>query len=330
MFLSFIVPVYNTEEYLDECLQSMLQQDLPQDDYEIICINDGSTDGSLGILRRYEREYPNVVVIDQENGGVCNARNAGLKVAQGEYIWYIDADDFIEPRSLNLLKTRCSAEQYDRLIINNYQYFPGHSEPMPQNSSWKDSVVWRSLFRREFLVAHNLLFHYPELSFGEDALYIYEVKRNFPLTDERTEPVYYHRERPGSLSTDMSDQVEARRLQCTIREAEILKEYYEKKDGILPEETAKRFMSFLWGALFRILSLSAKDARPYLQELKRKGLYPYPRPKECTLKKCPQISRSDWLGKIIDFLYINLSTRWGYHGMRQLQRLFRLRQKISW
>lgn len=327
MFLSFIIPVYNTEAYLDECLQSLLNQDIPAEDYELICVNDGSTDGSLDILRRYEQEFENVTVIDQENGGVCRARNAGLRSAKGEYIWYIDADDFIAPNSLKELNTECTTRKYDRLVIGNYQYIPGSSEPMCQNKPWKDSVVWRSLFRKEFLIEHNLLFRYPELSFGEDALYMYEVKRALPVTVEFTQPIYYHRDRPGSLSTELSPKTEAKRLHCNILEAEILKDYYEKKDGILTEETANRFMSFLWGALFRILMMPEKDAKLYMKEIKAKGLYPYRRPQECTLTKCPEINRNDRLGRFMDFLYINLGSRWGYHGMRMLQWLFRLKQK---
>lgn len=96
MFLSFIVPVYNAEKYLNECISSLLQQDIPANDYEIICVNDGSTDGSLEILRTYENQYTNIVVIDKENGGVSAARNAGLDAACGDYVWMVDADDFIQ------------------------------------------------------------------------------------------------------------------------------------------------------------------------------------------------------------------------------------------
>lgn len=302
---------------------------MPAEDYELLCVNDGSTDDSPEILRRYEQEYGNVTVIDQKNGGVCRARNAGLQASRGEYIWYIDADDLIRDNCLGMLWQVVKSKSPDRLVIDHFEYIPEteDADNMRTNTFWKDSVVWRCLFRREYLLSHDLWFHYPELTFGEDALYMYEVRRGEPQTLELADPVYYHRVRPGSLSTELSPRTEAKRLLCNIREAEILKDYYEKKDGILTEETANRFMSFLWGSLYRILMIPGNDAKPYWKELKKKGLYPYRRPKECTLNKFPEIRRTDLLGKFMDYLYINLSSRWGFHSMRILQLLFRIKQK---
>ena len=328
MFLSFIIPVYNTEAYLDECLGSILKQDIAASDYEIICINDGSTDGSFRLLRRYEQDYPNVVVIDQKNSGVCTARNAGLAAAQGNYIWYFDADDYIGQNLLAELKAQCSATGCDRLVIGNYAFVSGSDAPMRLNTAWEDSVVWRSLFRREFLLEHDLWYRYPELCFGEDALYMYEVKRSMPNTSVLDKPVYYHRIRPGSLSTELNPHTELRRLRCNIREAEILKSYYEKKDGILTVETANRFMSFLLGSLYRIIMMPPAEARPLLNECRQKGLYPYPKPVECNITRCPEIRRSDLLGKLIDQLYSNLGNPWAFHGMRLLLFLFSLKQNL--
>ena len=328
MFLSFIIPVYNTEAYLDECLGSLLEQDLAGADYEIICVNDGSTDGSLQLLRRYEASCPNVRVIDQENGGVCKARNAGLSAAQGDYIWYFDADDFIGPNVLGELKTQCQASGCDRLVIGNYEYIPGSTAPMGRNTSWEDFVVWRSLFRRTFLLAHDLWYHYPELCFGEDALYMYEVKRTMPKTSVLDQPIYFHRIRPGSLTTELNPHTELKRLRCNIRESQILKDYYERRDGILTTETANRFMAFLFGSLYRIVLMPRKDAMALLDECREKGLYPYPTPAECTITKCPEIKRNDLLGKLIDLLYTNLGSPWAFHGMRFLQFVFGIKQKL--
>ena len=95
MFLSFIVPVYNVEKYLGECLDSLLDQDIDQSDYEIVCVNDGSTDGSPEILAGYAQRHPNIRVVTKENGGLPAARNTGVDHSRGDYIWHVDSDDFV-------------------------------------------------------------------------------------------------------------------------------------------------------------------------------------------------------------------------------------------
>ena len=91
--ISVIVPIYNDDRYLHECLDSIINQTF--EDIEIICVNDGSTDESLNILKQYESRDFRVKVISQENKGVGAARNAGIKISSGEYIYFIDADEII-------------------------------------------------------------------------------------------------------------------------------------------------------------------------------------------------------------------------------------------
>jgi len=100
MKISLIIPVFNVDQYLSRCLDSCIHQDLIPDEYEIIAVNDGSTDRSLTILREYEQKYSNIKVIDKPNGGLSSARNTGLSVAIGDYIWFIDSDDWIKENSL--------------------------------------------------------------------------------------------------------------------------------------------------------------------------------------------------------------------------------------
>lgn len=92
--VSVIVPVYNTEKYLKECLESIVNQTL--DDIEIICVNDGSTDNSLDILKDYAKDDSRIKIISQENNGQGSARNKGLSIAKGDYIYFMDSDDIIE------------------------------------------------------------------------------------------------------------------------------------------------------------------------------------------------------------------------------------------
>lgn len=99
--ISVIIPVYNTEAYMERCLDSVLNNSYHN--LEVICVDDGSKDGSKEILRRYEASDPRIVVITKENGGVSSARNAGLDRMTGEYVTFIDSDDFIHPSFFEIL-----------------------------------------------------------------------------------------------------------------------------------------------------------------------------------------------------------------------------------
>ena len=113
--ISVIVPIYNDDRYLHECLDSIINQTF--EDIEIICVNDGSTDESLNILKQYESRDCRVKVISQENKGVGAARNAGIKIASGEYIYFIDADDFLELTGLEEMYDLSQQMDLDLLIF---------------------------------------------------------------------------------------------------------------------------------------------------------------------------------------------------------------------
>ena len=103
--LSIIVPVYNVADYLAKCLDSLIAQDLPQEEYEIIVVNDGSTDNSKEIAKQYADNYSNIILINQENQGLSGARNTGIANARGEYVQFVDSDDYLEHNVLGgLLK----------------------------------------------------------------------------------------------------------------------------------------------------------------------------------------------------------------------------------
>jgi len=210
MFLSFIVPVYNAEAYIEECLQSLLDQDLPKEDYEIICVNDGSRDGSLAVLQKFARESPNIVVIDKENGGAATARNAGLAAAGGEYIWFVDSDDFIRKNILGRLYTASGSGDYDRLIIGCYFFEDRLTDEeqalsregkLPLNGPWYDSIVVRSIFRRSYLKKHDLTFWYPEITHGEDGMFMYEAVIPGLESFLINEAFYFYRCYSGSAET---------------------------------------------------------------------------------------------------------------------------------
>ena len=113
--VSVIIPVYNVEKYLRECLDSVCSQTL--EDIEIICVNDGSSDGSMDILKEYESNDSRISIISQENKGLSAARNSGLDKASGDYVYFIDSDDYIELDALEKLYNICKEKSLDCVIF---------------------------------------------------------------------------------------------------------------------------------------------------------------------------------------------------------------------
>ena len=132
--ISIIIPVYNVELYLEECLDSIINQ--PLKEIEIICINDGSTDKSLNILEKYENKDKRIKIINQKNNGVSYARNSGLINALGEYIMFIDSDDYIFPNTLQILYDKIKASNAELLVFGG-NIFP---EDLPE-AQWAKAVL---------------------------------------------------------------------------------------------------------------------------------------------------------------------------------------------
>lgn len=121
--ISVIIPVYNTSRYLDRCLKSVIEQDFR--DIEIICVNDGSTDNSLEILNKFAQQDERIKIINKSNGGLTTARNAGLRIATGDYCLNIDSDDWIEQGYLKKIYEKAKKENLDMVIsdiIFDYEY----------------------------------------------------------------------------------------------------------------------------------------------------------------------------------------------------------------
>lgn len=116
--LSIIVPIYNVEQYLRKCIDSLLNQDIPSSEYEIILVDDGGHDMCPQICDSYAETHKNIQVVHRENGGLSAARNSGIEVAQGEYIMFVDSDDYIEPNVLGGLLAQVEREELDVLRYN--------------------------------------------------------------------------------------------------------------------------------------------------------------------------------------------------------------------
>lgn len=175
--VSIIIPTYNVEMYLDECLESVKRQTL--EDIEIICVNDGSTDNSLSIIRKYAENDPRFVIIDKENGGYGKAMNVGLDKATGEYIGIVEPDDFVPLYMYEDLYNVAKKNELDMVKADFYRFTRDEeSEDMSlvynhldKTGTWYDRVfdpsnepeairfimnTWSGIYRREFLEEHHI------------------------------------------------------------------------------------------------------------------------------------------------------------------------------
>ncbi|MBR6531562.1 MAG: glycosyltransferase [Clostridia bacterium] len=179
MKISFIIPVYNVEKYLDECVRSILNQSF--DDYEIILVNDGSPDNCPAMCVGYEVRYPDKVrVVHKKNGGLASARNAGMRVAKGEYIYFVDSDDYLLEDKVNELYQK--AIEYDADVLQTsyfsvdeksgelwltktsfetdrlFTHADMEREICYASSKRRIIFVWRNLYKRSFLEKHSIMF----------------------------------------------------------------------------------------------------------------------------------------------------------------------------
>ncbi|MDU9375484.1 Undecaprenyl-phosphate 4-deoxy-4-formamido-L-arabinose transferase [Methanocorpusculaceae archaeon Sp1] len=177
--VSVIIPIYNSERYLHQCIDSIIHQTLS--DIEIICVDDGSTDVSLNILHEYQYSDDRIIIVTKENAGAGAARNYGLDIARGEYLSFLDSDDFFDPHFLEKIYNRCLCDNADIGIFKYKKYddishrclqmeFGVFEWYLPTTipfsaKSFPDYLfemfqlpAWNKLFKREFIIHHNLRF----------------------------------------------------------------------------------------------------------------------------------------------------------------------------
>lgn len=162
--VSVIVPVYNVEPYLDKCLNGLVNQTLK--DIEIIVVNDGATDNSQSIIDEYVKKHDNVIGLMKKNGGLSDARNYGIPYAKGEYIGFIDSDDFVEYDMFEILYNKAKEDDAD-IVECNLRHTFSDSEDIEIGKEIYDkkemimfgrSVVWNKIYKREWLVNTKVLF----------------------------------------------------------------------------------------------------------------------------------------------------------------------------
>lgn len=289
-FLSIIIPMYNTARYIGACLDSIRKMGLDEGMYEIIVIDDGSTDGCCDVVAA----YPEVIYVRQENQGLSATRNWGIEMARGKYVWFVDSDDEVGPDSIKPVIDFALSHDLDMVTfgISNSPAAETPTSPTPRAEDvriYRDSeylaerdysnYAWWYLAKRSFI--GNQRFHVNR--FVEDGMFTMELLMrarrvaHFPLT------CYCYLQRPGSI---MNNHEEAHEVKLaddylySYHQMQALVEQY--KSYISPaaaDRCLRRSETYLFFMLNRLMRMphGCKHIRRMIDRLRAEGIYPIPR-----------------------------------------------------
>ena len=223
--ISIVIPIYNVEQYLRECIDSVIKQ--TYENLEIILVNDGSKDNSLNICKEYLDKDKRIRIIDQKNAGLSAARNVGLEASTGEYVMFIDSDDYMDLNACKVLYNAIEGTDYE-FVSANFVFTDSNGKPWkkPKFSNkfknkeltiknYRESFyfinapVWNKIFKREYLIENNLRFEvglYAEDAIFTTLLYL-KAQKAYYIKDV----VYYYRQREvkkGNLSISFNCSLE--------------------------------------------------------------------------------------------------------------------------
>lgn len=254
MILSIIIPIHNGEKYLNDCLKSCFEQNVSKDNYQVICVDDGSTDNSQNILEQYKTYHNNLLTIYQEQRGVSKARNEGLKIAQGDYVWFVDADDFIAKDILRDIFLVICNSRCDRLKVSSYCFFDQLSDEekkkrecgeLISNYPYKNTQITRTIMKKEYIKRHSILF-YESLTYGEDAIFNYETRLYLPEDYLYERVCYFYRIHDDSTTAVNSEIKRKKYIDSCKTAINIVTQYYNKRVNVrLSCETLKYWVNML-------------------------------------------------------------------------------------
>ena len=301
MKLSIIIPVYNTAPFIADCIGSCLHQTgvTLGKDYEIICVNDGSTDNSLVELERlnpletrnlrygHKNGGGGYLAINQANNGVSSARNNGLSQAHGDYVWFVDFDDFIAENSLKPLIDFVETQKNDGVIfdVNFVNESASPSESVQTGSLHQGAakgainVVWRYCIRRNFLFKNNIWFD-PAVSYCEDQLWQFWISLFKPTFSIVTDRLYNYRNRSTSAMHTRNPLSRQKHLESMLG---MLRSYQQAETNLwINLNNAERkhlhynIHKSVQNIMFDLLRQSPNTRNKTIETLKKEKLYPYP------------------------------------------------------
>lgn len=289
--ISVIIPVYNAADFLPRAVGSVLMQEF--DDYEVILVDDGSTDGSSAICDEFAAHDERVRVIHKENGGVSSARNAGLDAARGEFVMFVDADDAIKDDSLERMYSFSSDfvlagfEKVQDAKLSEY-YMPSKTasyhgtgeiciffdKVLPAKNTYILNSACFKLFRRSVLVDNNVRF-VEGLSFAEDKIFVMNFLQYVQSVRTVEFGVYTYFLRIGSLSSDMRSEAHARQVFKLLEVYGPVLKNLESRFADSQRISALYHMDFVGRYVCRLLGIFATRRTELLSEANIAVLYKY-------------------------------------------------------
>ena len=264
--VSVIVPVYNVEKYIARCLNSLVNQTL--DDLEIIVVNDGSKDNSEQIIKQFKKDYKNIIYVKKENGGLSSARNFGLIYATGEYVAFLDSDDYVDRSLYKKMYEKAKETNSDYVECDFIWKYPDH-EKIDVGFRYKDKkemfekarvVAWNKLIKRDIIINNKLEF--PVGLYYEDIEFFYKLLpyiNNFSFVEE---PLIYYVQRDNSIVNKQDS-----RTKQIFKVLDNVIEYY-KKIGLYNEYKAQIEYTYsrllLCSSLKRMIQIEDKVTRELL------------------------------------------------------------------
>ena len=239
LLLSIIMPVYNSEEYLEKTLLSALGSNMQN--LEVIAIDDGSTDASLEILLNFQKKYNNLKILTQENSGPSVARNKGIDVAAGRFLYFLDADDLVEIDVLEKMCEKAERKKAD-LVISSYDIFNEYRTfkvPMMdklsvnENIDWDDrTILWtfslcNKLFRNAKVEELNLRF--PATNYSEDGVFVMKYVFNASKIIGYDGIVFHYRRMTEGKNKSITSAVSRKKIEDYIESHQMIYDEIQKK-----------------------------------------------------------------------------------------------------
>ena len=291
--LSIIVPLYNSERFLPKCLESLLEQDIPKEEYEIILVDDGSPDGSRKIAEDYASRNSNIIVLSQPNKGTSGARNTGLRRAIGKYVYFVDPDDYVLKNSIACLLQKMEEDELDVLRFGytevDEQYQPTKSCKSPESPDYSSRVmdgctfmaerlgvacyVWTFLFRRSLLTDNEIFFY--EGDYFDDTPWLPRVLSVAHRVDSIDFKRHYYLIRKDSLVQSSSKKSISKKIDGLLF---MVKELLQQDRASENESASRWYHRMISHCVLTLLTLVGESdfdkRKDYIEELKGCKVFP--------------------------------------------------------